>query len=233
VHLPDPVYAVTLPANRPFTGLYALFQPVGEKVFPTFEDHLLVRRQLGADFEVALCAFVPFDEEPLRLWDNPRNLRQVVVYQRFYVAFSLDGGSTFQTLSQNQLQVVGCNKGRWSEVGILEASILGEQLLLKTCAGHWYVTEGRPDRDVPTVTWEIPPTGDAPPVRGEAAMPPLEPGGDPDSPDEALLRTDGTHLWARSQTHEAFAPVSLLPLTRNIENGKVDFFGGSGSRAFF
>src|SRR5262245_57730301 len=90
----DPVYAVALPVNIPFTGLYALFQPTGEKRFPTFEDHILIRRRLGEQFQVALSAFVPFDEEPMRLWDNPEKPEHVVLYQRFYLAFSNDGGST-------------------------------------------------------------------------------------------------------------------------------------------
>jgi len=232
----DEVYSVRLPVNRPFTGKYAVFQPTGEKQFPNFEDHILIARNLDGDFQPVFSAFVPFDEEPFRLWDTVTNPENLVLYQRFYLAFSTDGGKTIRKLRPNQYELIGVDNGRWSSVGIREAFLHRGKLIIRTHRTGWNIPDNPSPRRVEVGTWEIPlGEGSEPIFAGQEVLGQgIASDSNCDFDNQALLKTDRTRLFARSTSKEPFRHVPLTDFAEKLAKlGRVDFFGGSQARGIY
>lgn len=231
----DEVYSVRLPVNRPFTGKYAVFQPTGEKRFPNFEDHILIARYLGGEFQPVFSTFVPFDEQPIQLWDAVSDSEHLVLYQRFFVAFSTNGGKKIRTLEPSQIKLIGIDDGRWSSVGIREAFFHEGQLIIKT---HPWLRNADPrrQRKIEVGTWRLPVEegGELTFADQEVVGQGIASDSNCDFNNQALLKTDGTRLFARSTSKEPFRPVPLTELPKKlVELERADFWGGSQARGFY
>ena len=235
----DPVKWISLPVNRPATGCYAYFQPAGRyDKWPNPEDHIVIARRPGGQFSAVFCTYVPWDEPPLRLWDNVHKVEQCVVYHSYHLAYTLDGGSTFFALSAAARNIIAL--ARFSDTRLLTAQIDGDHLELMTGLVH-----SSPDIS-PAMTdpkvWHVPLNSDTPPI-SVRPQPSLEVQSDilfattraEDNDPTALLTTDGQHLWARNTKEEPFAVVPLTPLVQGLQalraSGRVDFFGGAAVRS--
>jgi hypothetical protein len=249
-----PVHSVSLPRNRPCTGRHAIFRPPGENKFPNFEDNILIGRRLGEPFQVLLSVFAPFDEAPLELWDDVDMPQRLVVYHGFFIAYSVDGGKTFQKPGERQQEIVGyAPHGRWSEFKICEVQLSGDHLLIKTYSTEeekravyglvrrkLYETsdsekslDKRCTRHI--TRWRLPLNQREDPIKMgvDAVEHSVAISGDVVSDACELLKTDGTRLFVRSRLGETFTPVPLLKLLNTLTGSEVDFWGGAGSRSFF
>jgi hypothetical protein len=230
------VHGVRLPVNRPFTGRYAVYQPLGEGRFPNFEDHIVIARSLGGDFRPTVSVFVPFDEPPLLLWDDIRSPDVLVLHHRFYLAYSLDGAHTFHRPTEEQLKALGVEDGRWTRNGIIHAHIHENHLVVSTRPSDWDLAGAGSPPTIKVDSWELPLEPRAAPLYlGRQTRPlPQDSAANGDAGADALLMTDGTRLFARSHPEAPFTPVPLTALTQRLsQEGDVDFFGGSGARSFF
>jgi hypothetical protein len=246
------VYSVTLPENIPFTGKYALFRPPGEGRVPNFEDNILIRRQIGAEFEVVSSTFVPFDDYlGMRLRDSPGESRRVLLYASCFLAVSVDGADTF-----DRPTVPGLT-WRFGDFIIDKAYFEDERLTVQirnhpskgageSLAAYRSAKEHN-DLDVPferqweVRTFQILLMGGAAAtlsgversierksVKEWMGVGEQAPSGVAEDP-EALLKTDGTRLWARSGPSAEFvqslcwASLERLTRRRSISSEEVRY----------
>jgi len=168
---PVTVHRVALPVSRPFTGRYALFQPLNTHRVPNDEDHL------GA---------------------------------------------------------IRIGSGRFSNACILDARLENDGLLVSVWAAQdwWrFATEGHLE------IWRFHLGHEEAPRlmerrRAELSEALKRPVRGPDP--AALLRTDGTRLYARLSPTEPFEPVRLTDLAEQFaKDGRLDFLAELGRGTFF